>query len=109
MPSINFPHVLVAATAASLAASDSAPAYASSWPAASNVENKGGRRRQRRATGATEFPMARTVHEMVLTTPVAGINTQQIVEPKNFNPSLTKSGLVVLDSVVQASVENGGP
>jgi hypothetical protein len=43
---------------------------------------------------------------MVLTTPVAGINTWQIVEPKNFNPSLTKSRLVVLDSVVQASVEN---
>jgi hypothetical protein len=46
---------------------------------------------------------------MVLTTPVAGINAEQIVEPKNFNPSLTKSRLVVLDSVVQASVENGEP
>lgn len=53
--------------------------------------------------------MARTVHEMVLTTPVAGINAWQIVEPKKFNPSLTKSRLVVLDFVVQASVENGEP
>ena len=52
--------------------------------------------------------MARTVHEMVLTTPVAGINAADR-RTKNFNSSLTKSGLVVLDSVVQASVENGEP
>jgi hypothetical protein len=52
--------------------------------------------------------MARTVHEMVLTT---GCWHQCVADrrAKNFNPSLTKSRLVVLDSVVQASVENGEP